>query len=71
MNKPLDFYVKWLATFASLTLVYLTSHDIIPYNKYAGLVAANLWMWLGVLWREPSIWITNAIFAIIYISGLL
>ncbi len=71
MNKPLDFYVKWLATFASLALVYLTSHDFIPYNKYMGLVAASLWCWLGVLWREPSMYITNAIFATIYISGLL
>lgn len=71
MNKPLDFYVKWLATIASFTLVYLTSHDITPLNKYFGLLAASLWMTLGILWREPSMWITNFIFSIIYISGLL
>lgn len=70
-NKPIDFYVKWLATIASFTLVYMTSHDIVPYNKWLGLVAASLWMTLGALWKEPSMWVTNGIFVAIYLSGLL
>lgn len=70
-SKNLDFYVKWLATFSSLFLVFLTSHDVTPLNKYFGLLAASLWMTLGVLWREPSMWLTNAIFAAIYITGIL
>jgi hypothetical protein len=71
MNKPIDWYVKWFATIASLTLVCLNSYDYIPFNKYAGLIAALSWMYLGILWKEPAMWVTNAIFAVIYITGLL
>jgi hypothetical protein len=67
----LDFYVKWSATIASLVLVICNSYDITPHDRWAGLLAANLWMWVGVLWREPAMWIPNSIFAMIYITGFL
>ena len=69
-TKKIDWWVKWAATFASLALVICNSYDFTPYDKWMGLLAANLWMWVGVLWREPAMWIPNSIFAAIYISGL-
>jgi len=68
--KPLDWWVKWSAATASLVLVICNSYDIMPYDRWMGLVAANLWMWFGVLRREPAMWIPNLVFAIIYITGL-
>ena len=67
----LDFYIKWLATTSSLILVICNSYDIMPYDKIMGLVAAGLWGLVGVLWREPAMWIPNCIFAAIYIAGFL
>jgi hypothetical protein len=71
MNKSLDFYIKWLATLTGLTLVILTSYDITPLNKYFGALTALLWFVVGVLWREPSMYIINIVFMIVYISGII
>ena len=70
-GKPIDFYVKWSATFLALATVYLTSHDFIPINKYFGLITAVLWGWLGLLWRQPSMWVLNLIMIIMYLTGIL
>lgn len=70
-NKPLDFYIKWLATFVALTHVVLTAHDIGPYYKFSGLLNASLWILLSFLWREPSLIILNLIMVGIYIHGIL
>lgn len=71
LNKPLDFYIKWTASCVALLHVYLVSHDIAPYYKFSGLTAAMLWVWISILWREPSLIILNLIMIAIYIKGLL
>ena len=65
-----EFVVKWLATVFALITVYLTSHDIIPINKYMGILTAFLWMWLGFMWKQPSMWVLNIIMLGLYINGL-
>ena len=69
-TKPLDFYIKWLATIVALTHVILTAHDVAPYYKFTGLLSASLWILLSFLWREPSLIILNTIMAAIYIHGI-
>jgi hypothetical protein len=71
LGKPLDFYIKWSATVFALLTVYLTSHDFVPVNKYFGIVTAILWLWLGVLWKQPSMWILNIIMLAMYLSGII
>ena len=66
-----EFVVKWLATVFALITVYLTSHDMIPINKYMGILTAFLWMWLGFMWKQPSMWVLNIIMLFLYINGLL
>jgi len=70
-NKPLDFYLKWSASFVALLHVYLVAHDVTPYYKFSGLTAAILWVWISILWREPSLILLNLIMIGIYIKGLL
>ena len=70
LNKPLDFYIKWLATFVALTHVVLTAHDVAPYYKFSGLLNAGLWVMLSFLWKEPSLIILNLIMVGIYVHGL-
>lgn len=70
-GKHIDFYVKWAATVFALITVYLTSHDFVPINKYFGLATAGLWLWLGVLWRQPSMWILNIVMLVMYLSGII
>jgi len=71
LGKSLDFYVKWSATVFALITVYLTSHDFVPLNKYFGILTAFLWLWLGVLWKQPSMWLLNIIMLVMYLSGII
>ena len=69
-SKPLDFYIKWAASFIALLHVYLTAHDIAPYYKFSGILNASLWVWLSLLWREPSLILLNTIMVSIYLKGI-
>lgn len=71
MNSgKLEFCVKWSATVCALLTVYLTGHDFVPINKYMGVITAVLWLWLGILWKQPSMWILNTIMIALYVSGI-
>ena len=69
-SKPIDFWVKWSATIMALVHVWFISHDIEPWYKYTGVVQAGLWLWLGVLWKQPSIIMLNVIMIAIYFKGI-
>lgn len=78
MSKPeyitkrgLDFYVKWTATILALVHVWLISHDVQAWYKFTGVTQAALWLWLGVLWRQPSIIFLNVIMVAIYLKGII
>jgi hypothetical protein len=70
-ERGLDFYVKWSATIMALIHVWLISHDIQPYYKFTGVFQASLWLWLGLLWRQPSVIILNVIMIVIYLKGII
>lgn len=69
-GKDLAFYVKWASTILTLVHVGLVSYDITPAYKFTGISVGLLWMWLGYLWREPSLVVLNLILNIIYFAGL-
>jgi hypothetical protein len=69
-NKPLDFWIKWSASALTLVHVYVTAHDIAPYYKFTGIACSILWTILGILWRQPSVYLLNAILVVIYIVGI-
>jgi len=71
IKLPLEFYIKWTACVLALVHVYLIAHDVTPYYKYTGLINAGLWVWLSILWREPSIIMLNTIMILIYLKGML
>jgi hypothetical protein len=69
-ERGLDFYVKWSATVMALVHVWLISHDIQPWYKYTGVLQASLWLWLGFLWRQPSVILLNVVMIVIYLKGI-
>lgn len=69
-DKSLDFWVKWGATIMALVHVWLISHDVEPWYKYTGVTQAALWLWLGVLWKQPSIVLLNIVMILIYVKGI-
>jgi len=77
MSKPdfitergLDFYVKWSATAMALVHVWLISHDVQPWYKYTGVTQAALWLWLGLLWHQPSVILLNIVMIAMYLKGI-
>ena len=69
-ERGLDFYVKWSATIMALVHVWLISHDVQPWYKYTGVTQAALWLWLGLLWRQPSVIILNVVMIAMYLKGI-
>jgi uncharacterized membrane protein len=69
-DKPLDFWIKWSASVLTLVHVYVTAHDFAPYYKFTGIACSILWTILGILWRQPSVYLLNAILVLIYIVGI-
>ena len=69
-SKPADFWIKWSASILTLVHVYITAYDFAPYYKYTGIVCSILWTTLGVIWRQPSVYLLNFILVVIYIFGI-
>ena len=69
--KTLDFYLKWVATAVIVLATLANAFDIVPLNKILFLLGCVLWTWVGVLWRQPSLWILNVFCGLLYIIGLI
>ena len=67
----LDFYLKWLATFVIVLATLANAFDVVPLNKILFLLGCGLWAWVGILWRQPSLWSLNIFCGVVYIVGLL
>lgn len=62
--------LKWLAHVVVIAATLATAFDITPANKVLFLIGCTLWTWVGVLWRQPSLWTLNMFCGIIYIMGI-
>ena len=67
----LDFYLKWLATAVIVLATLANAFDVVPLNKILFLLGCGLWTWVGVLWRQPSLWSLNLFCGLVYVIGLL
>jgi len=67
----LDFYLKWLATLVIVLATLANAFDVVPLNKVLFLLGCGLWAWVGILWRQPSLWSLNVFCGLVYIVGLL
>ena len=67
----LDWYLKWTAMAVIVLATLANAFDIVPANKILFLVGCVLWTWVGVLWRQPSLWILNLFCGIVYVVGLI
>lgn len=65
---------QWFAWFASAALIcgsMLASFNVYPWYSVAFMVANSSWIAVGVLWRERSLIVMNAVITLIYILGLI
>ena len=61
--------IKWVGSVTTAAGVVLTAFDITPANKIVAIVGSICWFWTGWQMREPSLWLLNAFFILIYTVG--
>ena len=61
--------IKWAGTVVTAVGVALTAFDITPLNKLVGLLGSIGWFWAGYRMREPSLYLLNALFLVLYLVG--
>jgi hypothetical protein len=66
----IEFILKWSSTILILLATVATSFDFSPLNKWLFLMGSLGWASVGILWRQPSLWILNSITSVIYITGI-
>ena len=67
--KTLEFVLKWASTIIILLAAATTSLDITPLNKYLFFLGSFTWTCVGILWKQPSLWLGNGILTAIYLVG--
>ncbi|MCX7592420.1 MAG: hypothetical protein N2235_01420 [Fischerella sp.] len=63
-----DQIISWTATAVIVIGVVFNAFDI-QYQKHIFFFGCLLWVWAGLLWRQPSLWVLNSITAAIYLAG--
>lgn len=66
-----EFYLKWIAHGVIVLATLATAFDISPANKVLFLLGSVLWAWIGIRWKQPSLWTLNVFCASMYVVGLL
>lgn len=69
--KTIEFILKWSSTFLILAAALATSFDYTPLNKYLFFAGSFTWTCVGMIWRQPSLWLGNAVLTIIYLLGFI
>lgn len=67
--KVIEFILKWTSTVLILCAALATSFDFTPLNKYLFFTGSLTWTLVGIIWRQPSLWLGNAVLTIIYLVG--
>jgi hypothetical protein len=66
-----EVWIKWLAHAVVIAATVATAFDIVPANKVIFIVGCVLWTWVGLIWRQPSLWILNLFCGAVYVIGLM
>jgi len=70
VHKRLEPLLKWLAHGVIVAATLATAFDFTPANKVLFLMGCALWAWVGVIWRQPSLWSLNVFCSFIYLIGI-
>lgn len=65
------FWVKWISTIGACMCAVASSLDWYPLNVWVGALAGIGWIYIGYLWKEPTIIIINTMMSLIYGFGII
>ena len=70
LSKPVDYYLKWIATGILIIASALNSLGYYPIGPILYLVGGLIWLIVSCMWKEWSLIITNITLASINAVGL-
>jgi len=68
--KKVDQYLKWIATVTLIVGTAVNSLGYYPLGPIILAVGGLIWLVVSIIWREPSLIVTNAVMSITGIAGL-
>ena len=63
--------IAWVSNIFIVSAAICTSLDFIPLNKYLYFIAALGWFFVGIVWRQSSVWGLNLFLMLMFGYGLL
>jgi len=70
LSKPIDYYLKWIATGILIVASALNSLGYYPIGPILYLLGGLTWLIVSCMWKEWSLIITNITLASINAIGL-
>lgn len=71
-HKPIDWYIKWVATVFVLTGMALrTTQEHMFADIIVSLIGAIGWMVVGIMWKDKSLISLNAVATLILLYGFI
>ena len=71
-HKPVDWYIKWIATVFVLTGMALrTTQEHMFADIIVSLIGAMGWMAVGIMWKDKSLIALNAVASLILLYGFI
>ena len=60
--------VAWLGTALLVFAAILASYEV-PGFQYAFICANSIWVFVGIKWKETTVWVLNGTLTCIYVVG--
>ena len=71
-HKPVDWYIKWIATVFILTGMALrTTQQFMFIDIIVSLIGAIGWMVVGIMWKDKALILLNAVATTILLYGFI
>jgi len=67
----LDTVLKWMATVILIIGAFVNSLGYYPAGPILFIVGGSLWLTVSVMWREPSLIVTNGVMLFAGLIGLM
>lgn len=62
--------LKWTATAILIIGTGINSLGFYPLGPIVLAIGGLVWLWVAILWREPSLIVTNTVMSLVGIGGL-
>lgn len=63
-------FLKWLATFTLIVGTAVNSLGHYPLGPIILIIGGLIWLIVSVMWKEPSLIVTNSVLTLVAIGGL-